>query len=152
MLVQYGSSSELSFLLKTALERRVRLQKPERKGGIETGKSLHSLECLIDTNSSDWNMKHYNFSKWLSSETENNNCWLVASIETQSIQQDKAAFLPSWWLICGKLRHERGFATSTHASRKNLSQAAGLTLSNKTLNISIPLATPPPSRSGNYSR
>lgn len=154
VLIQYGSSSDLSFLLKTALERRVRLQNPGRKGGIETEKILLCIHLRVKQTqiSSDWTTKRCYFNEWLSTETQHNkNCLLVASTETLRFQQCKAAFQHTGDLSVRKLRHKAGSAVSTRARRKSLSQAAGLTPSNTTLNFSIPLAAPCPSRSGNCS-
>lgn len=106
-LFGYTSSLDLRFLLKTALEMRVILQNSWRKGEIEMEKS--SAFTWAAKRYKVLRLKHYYFTKWLATETENNNSLLLASVKTLIIQHIKAAFWPYWRLIGGETEAQQSF-------------------------------------------
>lgn len=149
---------------ENCLEEEGEAAKPGRKGGIRgREKSLHALERQIDTNPSQC----FYCREWLSAETENNNnCLLVASTQTPSIQEYETAFQPRCWLARGKTEAStRQISLSAPAQKKKkkkkkgISQAAGLTACWSVLQHStehfhpayILLTAPFPSRGGNAS-
>lgn len=146
---------------ENCLEEEGEAAKPGRKGGIRgREKSLHALERQIDTNPSQC----FYCREWLSAETENNNnCLLVASTQTPSIQQYETAFQPRCWLARGKTEAStRQISLSAPAQKKKKKEKkkafprllvwllAGL-CSNTALSISTLLTAPFPSRGGNAS-